>query len=53
MPKIKKQKINQLFKDLGFDDIEVFKDMDKTELKVFLKDIGFTTKEVREIISEF
>lgn len=53
MSKIKKRKINQLLIDLGFDDVKVDKDMSKSELKLFLKNMGFSKSEVDEIISEF
>jgi len=51
--KMEKQKINQLLIDLGFDDVEVTGDMDKKQLENFLYEMGFASKEVKEIISEF
>jgi len=50
---MEKQKINQLLIDLGFDDVEVTGDMDKKQLENFLYEMGFASKEVKEIISEF
>lgn len=52
MPKIKKERINRLLKELGFDDVSVNKPLSKFGLKIFLGNLGLKKEDIQKIIRD-